>query len=133
MDSVYPFAIGVLEFTLVELLGPDYMGAWLICFAAVFGLMVWISHRTMRRARQDESNKAFFKDLEPATLKDFHAGIVMISCMAGAGLYIAISNHMGMFTLIALLCTTGLAIFQFWVAAQFWERSLSDSWPQKPA
>ena len=132
MDSVYPFAIGVLEFILVELLGPTNMGLWLICYAAVFALMVWISHRTMRRARQDESNSAFFGKLEPATLKDFLPGIVMIAAMAGAGLYIEISNNMGVFTLIALLLTSCLAIFQFWVAAQFWERSLSDDWPQKP-
>jgi len=131
-DSVYPFAIGVLEFTLVELLGPTNMGLWLICYAAVFALMVWISHRTMRRARQDESNSAFFGKLEPATPKDFLSGIIMIAAMAGAGLYIKFSNDMGVFTLIALLLTACLAIFQFWVAAQFWERSLSDDWPQKP-
>lgn len=131
-DSIYPFAIGVLEFILVELLGPTHMGAWMICYATIVALMVWISHRTMRRARLDGANAAFFRKLDPATIKDFYPAIAIISIIGFAGIYLEISNDTGVIALVAMLITVGFAIFQFRVAASFWERSLSDDWPQKP-
>jgi len=131
-DSVYPFVIGLLEFVLIELLGPANMGPWLICYAAIFALMVWISHRTMRRARLDGANEVFFKSLEPATIRDFYPAIGTISTLASAGIYLMVSNDTGLIALFSLLATAGLAIFQFRTAASFWERSLSDDWPQNP-
>lgn len=127
-DSVYPFAIGLMEFVLVELLGTDSIGEWLICYAAIFALMVWVSHRTMRRARLDGANDGFFRTLAPATLKDFIPAIAIISAIAISGLYLTISKDTGMFALVALVMTAGLAIYQFTNAASFWERSLSDDW-----
>jgi hypothetical protein len=131
-DSVYPFAIGLLEFVMIELLGPATIGPWLICFATIFALMVWVSHRTMRRARLDGDNEAFFRSLSPAEFRDFIPGIAMIAAVAGAGVYLYLSNDTGILALLALLMTTGLAIHQFRVTASFWERSLSDDWPQRP-
>lgn len=101
IDSIYPFAIGLLEFMLIELLGPGLIGAWLICYATIFALMVWISHRTMHNARRDGHNAAFFEGLEPAELKDFVA-------------------------MIAMLTTAVLVLFQYRTADSFWDRSLSD-------
>ena len=40
-DSVYPFLIGLLEFMLIETLGPDEIGQWLILMSVIFGMMVW--------------------------------------------------------------------------------------------
>jgi hypothetical protein len=131
MDSVYPFAIGLLEFILVELLGPTSLGLWLICYAAIFALMVWVSYRTMRRARLDDANEVFFRHLAPAKLKDFYFRIAAISAIAGAGIYLDFSDNTGVLALLALLMTTTLAIYQFRVTATFWQRSLSDDWPQK--
>lgn len=130
-DSVYPFAIGLLEFILIELLRPADAGKWLICYAAIFALMVWVSHRTMRRARLDGANESFFKSLAPATLRDFYPGIAMISAIAAAGAYLVISGDTGPIAMLAMLMTTGLALYQFRVTASFWERSLADGWPQK--
>lgn len=127
-DSVYPFAIGLLEFIMIELLGPDKFGQWLLCFATIFALMVWVSHRTMRRARQDGANDAFFKNLAPAKLRDFYPAIAMISLAAAAGVYLIISGDTGVIALLFLIVTAGLAIYQFRITASFWERSLSDDW-----
>ena len=49
VDSVYPFLIGLLEFLLIETLGPEKLGLWLIIMAMVFALMNWVSHMTVRR------------------------------------------------------------------------------------
>ena len=128
-DSVYPFAIGLLEFTLVELLGAERIGDWLVCYAVIFALMVWVSHRTMRRARMDGENDAFFKLVAPATIRDFYPAMAMIGAVAGAGIFMRTSGDTGVIALLSLIMTTGLAVYQFRRAALFWGRSLSDDWP----
>lgn len=130
-DSVYPFVIGLLEFMLIEFLGPDEIGQWMICNSAVFGVMVFISHRTMRRARMDGANHAFFEHLEPATIKDFIPAFTTVSAGVLAGVYLIVTNDTGWPALIALLAAGGVIGYQFVSVASFWERSLSDSWPQK--
>jgi len=125
-DSVYPFAIGLLEFILVELLGTDSLGQWLVCYAVIFALMVWVSHRTMRRARLDGANEPFFRTLAPATITDFYPAIAMIGALTVAGFYLTISHDTGVIALLSLIMTAGLAIYQFRITASFWEKSLSD-------
>ncbi len=130
-DSVYPFAIGLLEFIMIELLGPGRIGQWLLCFALIFALMVWVSHRTMRRARGDGANDAFFGSMAPAKFRDFYPAIGMIGGMAGAGIYLIENNGAGAFAWVAVGFTACLAIYQFRITAIFWERSLSDDWPNR--
>lgn len=126
-DSVYPFFIGVLEFMLVETLGPDKIGLWLILLAIIFGVMVRVSHRTMRRARSDGDNDVFFKNLEPATLRDFLPHIVVVSGMSLAGVILLISGDKGIFAMSALLATTGVLVWQFYSAALFWQRTVIEA------
>jgi hypothetical protein len=130
-DSVYPFVIGLLEFILIEFLGPGEFGQWMICNSLVFGVMVWISHRTMKRARMDGANDAFFQHLEPATIRDFLPALTIISAGVLAGVYLINTNDTGWPALIALLAAGGVMVYQFISVATFWERSLSDDWPQK--
>jgi len=124
IDSIYPFAIGLLEFVLIEMLGPGRIGPWLMCYAAIFGVMVWISHRTMRKARLDGDNDAFFEGVEPASLKDFAAPLATISAIAAAGLYITLTGNTGAFAMIAMLITVVLVLFQYRTADSFWDRVL---------
>lgn len=130
-DSVYPFVIGLLEFMLIEFLGPDEFGQWMICNSVVFGVMVWISHRTMKRARMDGANAAFFQHLESATLRDFLPAVTTVSVGILAGVYLAIANDSGWAAMISLLGASVVMVYQFISVATFWERSLSDDWPQK--
>lgn len=127
-DSIYPFAIGLLEFIMIELLGPGKIGPWLLCYALIFALMVWVSHRTMRRARKDGANDAFFGSMAPAQVRDFYPAFAMIGGMAAAGIVLTTTPGVGLFAWIAVTMTTALAIYQFRVTAIFWELSLSDEW-----
>ena len=130
-DSVYPFVIGLLEFILIEFLGPAELGQWMICNSVVFGVMVWISHRTMKRARMDGANVAFFQHLEPATMRDFLPTLTIVAVGVLAGVYFTITDDTGWAAMIALLAAAGVIVYQFISVATFWERSLSDSWPHK--
>ena len=125
-DSVMPFFIGLTEFMLIETLGPDDIGLWLMLMALVFGLMNWVSHTTMRRARRDSDNDAYFKTMNPASLRDFYPGIAVVFGLMFAGVYLLTNGDVGMFAMVALLATNAVLAWQFNQAAQFWELSVAE-------
>jgi hypothetical protein len=124
-DSVYPFFIGVLEFTGVEVLGQDERGLWLVTMAFIFGTMVRVSHKTMQRARQDPDNAVFFSTLEPAEMRDFIPHIVVVLALASSGLYVHFNQGAQIVALTAILATAGLLVWQLKLAAGYWVRSVS--------
>ncbi len=125
-DSVYPFIIGLLEFILIETLAPEYMGLWFVCMAMIFGLMTWISHRTMRRARLDGENDEFFASLTPATARDFIPAFVIVFVLILAGTYLGVTGDRGMVALVAVLLAFAGLVRQLIIAARFAEMSVAD-------
>jgi len=123
-DSVYPFLIGVLEFTMVEVLGPGESGRWLLVNAVLFGVMVRVSHKTMRRARLDPDNAVFFSNLAPATTRDFIPRIVVVAGMAAAGIYLEINDGDRVFETAALLGTGAVLSWQFYTSTHYWTLSI---------
>ena len=125
-DSVVPFFIGLLEFMLVETLGPEQLGVWFVLMAALVGIMNWIAHTTMRSARRDQDNEAFFRGVAPATLSDFSPQIAMVTILALTGAYLWVTGDQGGFAITALLAIGALLTWQYREAAKFWKRSLAD-------
>ena len=125
-DSVYPFIIGLIEFMLIEFLGPDEIGQWLLSMALVFGMMTWVAHANMRLARQDTDNDEFFRKFEPAKLRDFYAYIAVVCALTLGGIYLLIGVNQGLLALLVLLATNSLLGWQFFEASQFWKRSLAE-------
>ena len=125
-DSVYPFIIGIFEFMLVETLDPGESGRWLILMALIFAIMVRVSHRSMQRARMDSDNDSFFKDYDRATPRDFLPQVMIVATMGLAGAYVWFSGAGGIFTLLALLATLAILIWQFYQTSVFWQRTVID-------
>jgi len=125
-DSVYPFFIGILEFILIETLAPEYMGLWFVSLAAIFGLMTWVSHMTMRRARLDGENAEFFANLKPATARDFCPAFIIMFVLILAGAYLVESGDRGVVALVAVSVAFAGLVRQLIVAARFWEMSVSE-------
>ncbi len=123
-DSVYPFVIGIMEFMLVETLDPGESGRWMMLMALIFGTMVLVSHRTMKRARADGDNAAFFDRYRPATLRDFIPQISIVAAMALVGLFVQVTNIAGTLVLLAVSATFGILAWQFHVTASFWRRTV---------
>jgi hypothetical protein len=125
-DSVYPFIVGILEFIMIETLAPEYMGWWFFCLALIFGLMTWVSHTTMRRARLDSENDEFFANLEPATVRDFYPAFMNMFVLILAGTYLGVSGDRGVVALVAILVAFAGLVRQLIVAARFWNFSVSE-------
>ena len=126
IDSVYPFIIGVLEFMLVETLDPGESGQWILLMAIIFGVMIRVSHRSMRRARLDGDNDEFFKAFRPAVFRDFIPMIALVSAMGLIGIYIWWSDASGTFVTLAILATLGILLWQFYQTSVFWKRTVLD-------
>jgi hypothetical protein len=124
-DSLIPFGIGILEFTLIDLLGPTYLGLWFVVLALVFAISVWASHRIFRRARRDAGNREFFENVPPAKRGDFLAPIVAVVGLASIGIVLHLSGHRGFLALAALVAAGVALAHQVVVVRRFWELMMS--------
>ncbi|MEM7358163.1 MAG: hypothetical protein AAF431_03585 [Pseudomonadota bacterium] len=126
LDSVYPFIIGLLEFTQIAALGPGMVGQWTVLMAAMYGLMVLVSHFTMRRARHSGDNGTFFEESQPAVLRDFYPNIAIVIALTLSGSYVWASGHDGVFSTILILAGLCLLVSQYYLSAMFWNSSIAE-------
>jgi hypothetical protein len=130
-DSIVPFGIGLLEFSLIDLMGPDSLGPWFYVLALVFAVCVWASSTIFKRARQDPSNREFFDSVEPATIRDFVPSIGAVAGLALLGLILHLSGSGGWLAFAAMLIAIGALAHQLAVTRRYWEQSLSYSTPSE--
>jgi len=86
-DTVLPFILGIQEFTMISLIGPEFNALWLYALSALFLFGIYVAHMSFRRARLEPDNAAFFTGREPATWKDFiwaftNIGLLIVFGMA---------------------------------------------------
>jgi len=125
-DSVIPFGIGILEFTLIALLGVSHLGAWFVTLAVLFVISNWAMQSILRRARKDEDNDHFFSGVPPAAFRDFLPAIVIVSVLMLVGLALWLTGHTGVFALAALLVAGGAIAHQIYLSAARWRHSMTD-------
>jgi hypothetical protein len=124
-DSVIPFGIGILEFSLIDLMGPDSLGPWFYALALIFAVSTWASHTIFRRARQDPANQEFFDSLQPATFRDFVPSISAIGGIGFLGLVLHVSGSQGGLALGSVLIAVAALAYQIELIRRYWERSIS--------
>ncbi len=128
-DSVVPFAIGLLEFMMIDALSPNHLGYWLIYLGIVYAAMVWTSQATMRRARQDPDNQVYFNQMPPAQIRDFIPEMTLVAAFAGVGLYILLDQNTGWLAMLALIFSNGILLWRFYGTAVFWNNSVREDDP----
>jgi hypothetical protein len=124
-DSVVPFGIGILEFSLIDLMGPESLGPWFYAFALIYAVSTWANHTIFRRARQDPANRDFFELVQPATLRDFVPALVAIAGIGFFGVVLHASGSRGWLALVAILATMAALAYQIHVIRRYWESSVS--------
>ncbi|NJN52407.1 MAG: hypothetical protein HC809_12275 [Gammaproteobacteria bacterium] len=124
-DSVFPFLIGILQFMLVETLGPTLFGWWFLLLALVFAIMAWVSQTTLRRARLDGDNDAYFSTISPATRRDHYPAILTVAAIAATGAYLAATGNQGWIAMIGLLGAVAALIIQLRIVTIFWNRTFA--------
>ncbi|MFT5209116.1 MAG: hypothetical protein ACI9CE_000834 [Flavobacterium sp.] len=127
MDSIVPFLIGLLEFTVIENIDPNEPGIWLMLVAVVFVSMNWVSHSIMRSARRDSDNAFFFKGVLPAKLSDFRKEYTIVITLVLVSCYFLLSNNNSEPILcIPIFAVNAVLLYQFYLTGVFWTRSTSE-------
>ena len=119
-DLLLPFVIGILQFTMVSLLGPEFNPFWLYSLAAIFLFGNYVAHITFRKARALEVNAAFFVGRTPATWRDFIWAFTNIFTLTLFGiLYTALGNP-NWVALLAIVFANVALIVQMVTSGRLW-------------
>ena len=126
-DSIVPFAVGILEFTLIELMGPEHLAAWFYLLGLVFAVSAWASHMIFVRARQEAENEEFFASVAPASREDFFYAFAAVLSLVLAGALVQATGSRGVLALAGLLLAVGLLSYQIELTRRYWTRSMSET------
>lgn len=125
-DSIMPFFIGLIEFLMIDMLGPGNFGQWIIVLAVVFATMVGVSHHIMRRARLDPANDEFFEKYSPATARDFTAHSIIVVAMTGVGAWLWLGGDQLWLAFTGVIGILVVLARETWSAATFWAESMGE-------
>ncbi len=123
-DSVIPFFVGIIEFTLIASLGLDSLPVWFVLLAMLFSLMPVTLQSILRRARLERENSAYFDGLQPATLRDFYPVILVVLMLTTLGMVLAVTGDQSILALIALLIAAAAHAYQMYLSSVRWHQAM---------
>ena len=123
-DTLIPFYIGLLEFVMIDLMGPVFIGPWFLLLAAIFSVSTWANHMAMRQARGDPANDYFFKGYAPAGWRDYIGSIVVVSTLAALGVILWIYDDSYLLAAVAMVFALIAVVRQFIQARRYWMHSV---------
>jgi hypothetical protein len=131
-DSMLPFGIGIVEFSLIELTRPDSIGLWLCTGAVLLLVSISAGHQVARRARRHASNREFFAEFAPATRRDFMLPIIAAAALFVLAAAVELSGEPGLLALGSIAFVIGLIVQQAELTRRFWKQSISDAPKEEP-
>lgn len=123
-DSVIPFGIGIVEFTLIASLGVDNLPVWFVLLALLFAVMPATLQSILRRARIEQENNLFFSTVPPARLRDFVPAMLVVALLAGLGGVLALTGDTGILALVSLLIAGAAHVHQMHLNSVRWKKSM---------
>ncbi len=124
-DSVLPFVIGIIEFSLVDLMGPDHLPAWFCVLGVIFVVMIGSSHQTFIQARREPENDNYFHTVERATAKDFISQALTIAVIFAMGLVLKLTGNRESLAFACVALCVGFLALQVDLSRRFWNKSMS--------
>ncbi len=120
-DMLLPFVIGLLEFSLVSLIGPDFDALWLYALAGIFLFGNTVAHITFRRARLEIENAAFFRGRSPATWRNFIWAFSNIFLLIIFGILYTALRSPDWIALTAMVFANGALLVQMVTSRRLWK------------
>ncbi len=125
-DSILPFVLGIQQFMLVSIVAEQFSPLWLYVLASVFVSANWVTHNSLRRARQEPENAVFFNRVAPATLRDFLPAFAIVFAFVSLGVAIEILALPAL-ALISVLLANGILLFQLFSLRHLWREIMNTS------
>lgn len=123
-DSVIPFGIGILQFTLIASLGMDRLPVWFLLLAILFALMPATLQSIFRRARIEQENSIYFAAVPQATMRDFFPAMLLVLLLAGLGILLMFTGDEEIVVLICLLIAAAAHAYQMYQSSMRWKRAM---------
>ncbi|MGB0261674.1 MAG: hypothetical protein ACPGCY_02625 [Henriciella sp.] len=125
LDSIFPFAIGLTEFMMIEYMNLDRLGWWLLFGALLNLLTAWSAQNTLVKARQDPGNARYFADIQPATWRNFIHDGFSIGAMTALAIYLIIRPDSQIAIWAALIFITAIIATVFNNLNKYWGSAMS--------
>lgn len=123
-DTIVPFVIGLLEFSLIDLMGPATLGPWFCVLAAAFGISLGAMHMAHHQARRDPGNSYFFSQVSPANWRDYVGSGSAIAVLLGFGAALWLTGDSGFLALAGLSFAFVVFGHQLLVGRSYWMHTL---------
>ena len=130
-DMVIPFIIGILEFAMIDLMHPEFVGLWMLLLAAVFAVSIAASHFTMRRARREPENDYFFRGMSPGTWRDYRHSIAAVAELISFGLVICFLPVGDLVAVLGLFVALAALGYQTRQTRRYWMHSVGSDNPDE--
>lgn len=130
-DSMFPFAIGLLEFTMIGALGSSTLGQWFVVLGMVFGVTTAALQIVMRRARLDGENNTFFASVPRATARSFVPTALLVLGLVVTGGILYSTEYRGPLALLAILAAMTALLYQMLMSHRYWRRALELDEPSR--
>ncbi|HDZ09505.1 hypothetical protein [Pseudohongiella sp.] len=124
-DSLVPFGIGILEFTLIAALGLEHLMPWFLILAVIFAAMTIAMHSILRRARQDDDNRLFFATTTPATWRDFYPSIAVVTVLSALGILLGVTGDQRYLALTGLIVAGSIHLHQIYLNHGRWREAMA--------
>ena len=119
-DTTVPFLIGLMEFALIDMIGPGDVGPWFVLLGMLFGVVLAMTRVSLRKARNDPENHWFFSEVPPQNWLDrlLDMGVVLLLVTLGVLLWF---TQLGAWLAIGSLVIALLAlVWQMTVTWYYW-------------
>ena len=102
----------------------EHLRWWFLTLAAIYAFMTSAGQHTMRRARLDGENDAFFRRIGPARLQDFVPSTVVVVVLVALGLGLGWTGHRGPGAFVAVILAFAMLAWQLWMMDHFWRQTM---------
>ena len=125
-DSILPFLVGLIQFLMIDLMGPENLGKWILVLGLIAVVVTYLDHSSMRRARRDPDNREFFEKIQAAEWRDFIPQGISVLFSVVAGTWLWYSRDYGWIALLVLLFALTAMAYNAYIQAKFWRVSMGN-------
>lgn len=130
-DSLFPFAIGLLEFLSIELLGPDHAPAWLAVMGVIFSVTSFATNDVFVFASRESGG--VMEGGRLSGLRDFWVGqLLAFAHLALAGVLAVVGGY-GALAATVFGAIDAVLLFQMWLVHLYLSDALRGPAPADPA
>lgn len=123
-DSVVPFLLGVLEFSMAEMLEPELMHLWCFVLAAIFAGASTTGAVILRHAASDPENRDSGLGTVFSMRRSLGQAASLVGTLLVAGAAVLVWGPAGWVALLAVVAANVVLVVQAGIIRHYWVRSL---------